>query len=43
MGFGLPIAKMVVYKHGGSIDVASQPGKGTLFTIRLPLETAQTG
>ncbi len=43
MGFGLPIAKMVVDKHGGSIDVTSQQGKGTLFTIRLPLETTQTG
>jgi len=38
-GQGLSIAhNVVVEKHGGSIDVASEPGKGTTFTIRLPLE-----
>jgi len=38
-GQGLSIAhNVIVEKHGGSIDVASEPGKGTTFTIRLPLE-----
>ncbi|MBG0776000.1 MAG: PAS domain S-box protein [Desulfovibrionaceae bacterium] len=38
-GQGLAIVHdIVVEKHGGSIDVASEPGKGTSFTIRLPLD-----
>jgi PAS domain S-box-containing protein len=37
-GQGLSIAHaVVVQKHGGSISVESQPGRGTAFTIRLPL------
>lgn len=40
-GLGLTIVKNFVARMGGSITVASTPGAGTRFTIRLPLaETA---
>ena len=35
-GLGLSIAKKIVDIHKGSIDIASEIGKGTTFTIRLP-------
>jgi two-component system, NtrC family, sensor kinase len=36
-GLGLSVAYGIIEKHGGRIDVDSEPGKGTTFTIRLPL------
>ncbi len=36
-GLGLYIAHKVIQKHGGTLDVNSQPGRGTKFTVRLPL------
>lgn len=36
-GLGLSIARYIVIKHGGSIEVASEEGKGTVFTIHLPI------
>ncbi len=37
-GQGLAIARaIVVEKHGGSLSFESEPGKGTTFTIRLPI------
>jgi len=36
-GFGLATAKIIVEKHGGTVDVRSEPGKGTVFSIRLPV------
>ncbi len=37
MGFGLPICKRIVEAHGGTIEVSSKIGKGTSFTVRLPI------
>lgn len=36
-GLGLAIAKQIIERHHGSVKVQSQPGKGTIFTIQLPI------
>jgi signal transduction histidine kinase len=36
-GLGLAIAYGIITKHQGTIDVASEVGRGSIFTIRLPL------
>ena len=37
-GLGLTFTKRIIQEHNGSISVQSKPGKGTTFTIRLPLK-----
>ena len=36
-GLGLYISQQLVLAHGGTLDVGSQPGQGTVFTVTLPL------
>jgi signal transduction histidine kinase len=40
-GLGTKIVKDVIDAHQGTISVESTPGKGTVFHIRLPLDSAQ--
>lgn len=35
-GMGLALAYGIIRRHGGAIDVQSEPDRGTTFTIRLP-------
>lgn len=43
VGLGLPFVKTVIERHGGSIRVASQPGRGTDVCIVLPREPVEHG
>jgi signal transduction histidine kinase len=36
-GLGLPTARKIIEAHGGSISLQSEPGRGTQFTIKLPM------
>ncbi len=40
-GIGLVLCNELVDMHGGSIEVASEPGQGSTFTVRIPFDTEQ--
>ena len=39
-GVGFALVKEIVTQHGGHIDVESQPGQGSRFTVKLPAEVS---
>jgi len=41
-GIGLSICRKVVIRHQGRLSVASEPGRGSVFTIMLPIREALT-
>jgi len=41
MGLGLSVARMMAEMHGGSLSVESVEGKGSNFTLLLPLDSSQ--
>jgi two-component system NtrC family sensor kinase len=38
VGLGLAVSQNIIERHGGKIEVQSQPGKGTKFTVTLPVD-----
>jgi signal transduction histidine kinase len=36
-GLGLSLVRWIVDRHDGRIDVESQPGQGSTFSVRLPI------
>jgi PAS domain S-box-containing protein len=39
MGLGLSICRRIIDAHGGNVSVDSKPGKGTTFTVQLPIKS----
>ncbi|MEK6768848.1 MAG: ATP-binding protein [Gemmatimonadota bacterium] len=39
-GLGLALVRQTIHDHGGAIAVASEPGRGTTFTVTLPVAPA---
>jgi signal transduction histidine kinase len=39
-GIGLFIASEIIHRHHGTISVESQKGRGSVFTVTLPLESS---
>jgi len=42
VGLGLAISQSILERHSGSIEVQSEPGCGTTFTVTLPWDTQET-
>ncbi len=43
MGFGLPICRRIIEAHGGTVQVKTVLGKGTTFTVSVPLRKTEGG
>ena len=41
MGMGLPVARRIVDRHGGSLTASSRLGDGATFTISLPIRASE--
>jgi len=39
LGLGLSLVRAIVRAHGGAVEVATEPGRGSTFTVRLPRVT----
>jgi signal transduction histidine kinase len=42
IGLGLVVVKNLTQNNGGSLTVESEPGKGSTFTVMLPLDGGAT-
>jgi CHASE3 domain sensor protein len=42
MGLGLYIVRLIVESHGGVVSAESEEGRGSTFTVRVPLSEVQT-
>jgi len=40
-GQGLAISRKIIDRHAGSLSVTSQPGHGSMFTIKIPIDGRQ--
>ena len=42
-GLGLPLAKAMLELHGGTLDITSEPGRGTCLTLNFPADRISLG
>ncbi len=40
-GLGIPAIEQIAVQHGGRLDIASEPGRGTVFTVWLPMKALE--